>query len=231
MNPREHRERRRDTGSAGRASGALPRLHLIAVDDLVASGDFLARIRPVLEAGGGAMALHLRTRTIPVRRLYEAASRLSELSNETGTLIVVNDRVDVAMAAGAGGVHLREDSLPAALVRPMTGPELRVGRSIHAPEQARDYRGGELDYLVLGAVYPTRSHPGRPAIGPEALGRAAGCGNLPVIAIGGITPAEVPAVLSQGAHGVMVLSGVWRAADPPRAVTRYLQVLQEGGER
>lgn len=230
MSPREYQERR-GAGSAGRASGSLPRLHIIAVDDLVASGDFPARIRPVLEAGGGAMALHLRTRTTPVRHLFEAASRLVELSRETGTLIVVNDRVDVAIAAGAGGVHLREDSLPAALVRGMTGPKLRVGRSIHAPQQARDYRGGELDYLVLGAVYPTRSHPGRPAIGPEALGRAVHCGNLPVIAIGGITPAEVPAVLSRGAHGVMVLSGVWRAADPPAAVARYLQVLREEGER
>lgn len=228
--PRDHGERH-GARSAARPSGSLPRLHVIAVDDLVASGDFPARIRPVLEAGGGAMALHLRTRATPVRRLFEAASRLAELSSETGTLIVVNDRVDVAMAAGAGGVHLREDSLPAALVRRITGPKLRVGRSIHAPQQARDYRGGELDYLVLGAVYPTRSHPGRPAIGLEALGRAVDCGNLPVIAIGGITPAEVPAVLSRGAHGVMVLGGVWRTADPPTAVTRYLQVLQEEGER
>ena len=179
----------------------------------------------MLDAGGSALALHLRTRTTPARRLFDTVSWLSGLSRETGTLVVVNDRVDVAMAAGAGGVHLREDSLPPALVREMAGPGLRVGRSIHAPEQARDYRGGELDYLVLGAVYPTRSHPGRPAIGPEAVGRAAEWSGLPVIAIGGITPAEVPAVLSRGAHGVMVLSGVWRAAEPHAAVTRYLQVL------
>jgi len=213
--------------SASHRLEGLPKLHVIAVDDLVASSDFRSRIRPVLDAGGSAMALHLRTRTTSARRLFDTVSWLSELSRQTGTLIVVNDRVDVAMAAGAGGVHLREDSLPPALVREMAGPDLRVGRSIHSPRQARDYRGDDADYLVLGAIYPTRSHPGRPAIGPEALGRAEEWGSLPVIAIGGITPAEVPAVLSHGAHGVMVLSGVWRAAEPTVAVTRYLEAIGE----
>ncbi len=177
------------------------------------------------------MALHLRTRSTPARRLLDTVSWLSGLSRETGTLIVVNDRVDVAMAGGAGGVHLREDSLPPALVRELAGPSLRVGRSIHSPEQARDYLGGEADYLVMGAVYPTRSHPGRSAIGPEAVGRAVEWGSLPVIAIGGITPAEVPGLLSHGAHGVMVLSGVWRAAEPHVAVTRYLQAIGEEERR
>ncbi len=177
------------------------------------------------------MALHLRTRTVSARRLFDAVSWLSGLSRETGTLVMVNDRVDVAMAAGAGGVHLREDSLPPALVSEMAGPGLRVGRSIHSPEQARGYRVGDADYLVLGAVYPTRSHPGRPALGPEAVGRAVEWGSLPVIAIGGITHAEVPALLSGGAHGVMVLSGVWRAAEPHVAVTRYLQAIGEEERR
>ena len=208
-------------------SRALPRLHVIVVDDLVGSRDFRSRIRPVLDAGGNSMALHLRTRTTPIRRLFEMVSWLVGLSRETGTVVMVNDRVDVALAAGAGGVHLREDSLPAALVREMAGAGLRLGRSIHSPDQARHLRRPVLDYLVLGAVYPTRSHPGRPAIGAEALTRAVECGDLPVVAIGGITPAEVPALLSRGAHGVMVLSGVWRAPDPQRAVKRYLQALQE----
>ena len=215
----------RDTGGT---AGALPRLHVIAVDDHVGSRDFRARIRPLLDAGGSAMALHLRTRRTPVRCLFDTVSWLAGLSRETGTLVVVNDRVDVAMGAGAGGVHLREDSLPAALVREMAGAGLRIGRSIHSADQARGPGRRHLDYLVLGAIYPTRSHPGRPAIGPEAVTRAVECGDLPVIAIGGITPARVPALISCGAYGVMVLSGVWRAPDPQGAVTRYLQVLQKG---
>lgn len=214
-------------GDGQGAVDGLPRLHVIVTDDLVAAGDFHSRIRPVLDAGGSALALHLRTRTTPVRRLFDTVSRLSGLATETGTLVMVNDRVDVALAAGAGGVHLREDSLPPALVREIAGPGLRLGRSIHSPEQARKHQGGELDYLVLGAVYPTRSHPGRPAIGAGAVTDAVQCGNLPVIAIGGIMPAQVPALLSCGAHGVMVLSGVWRAPDPSRSVTRYLQGLRE----
>ena len=213
------------------ASRALPRLHVIAVDDLVDSGDFRARIHPVLDAGGSAMALHIRTRRIPVRKLFDSVCRLSRMSRDTGTLLVVNDRVDVALAAGAGGVHLREDSLPAGLVRKIAGTGLRMGRSIHAPEQASGLRRRDLDYLVLGAVYPTRSHPGRPAIGPEAVTRAVEGGDLPVVAVGGVTPARVPALLSRGAYGAMVLSGVWRAPDPQRAVKRYLQVLREENGR
>ena len=208
-------------------AGWLPRLHVIAGDGVVGADDYRERLRPLVEAGGCALALHLRTRSTPARRLFEAARWLSRASRETGTLVVVNDRADVAMAAGAGGIHLREDSLPVAVVRRIAGEQVRLGRSIHSPDQAGGLRGSGLDYLVLGTLYPTRSHPGRPALGVEALAGAVAGGDLPVLAIGGITPAEVPDVLARGAHGVVVLSGVWHTERPQRAVTRYLEVLHE----
>lgn len=210
----------------------LPRLHVIAGDGVVGAEDWRDRLGPVIAAGGGNLALHLRTRHTPARVLFETARRLSDIARETGTLVVVNDRVDVAVAAGAGGVHLREDSLSVSAVRRITGPRLRVGRSIHSAGQAKGLSGSGLDYLVLGAVYPTRSHPNRDPVGVEAVAAAvaAAGGDLPVLAIGGITPSGVPDLLTRGAHGVVVLSGVWRAGSPQRAVTRYLEVLgQEDG--
>lgn len=203
----------------------LPRLHVIVVDGIVGAEDYPERLGPIVAAGGGSLALHLRTRTTTARRLFEATRRLLELSRETGTLVVVNDRVDVAVAAGAGGVHLKEDSLPVAATRRIAGERLRVGRSIHSSEQAVGLRGSGLDYLVLGAVYPTRSHPDRPALGVEAVAAAVAGSDLPVLAIGGITPSVVPDVLARGAHGVVVLSGVWGATNPRKAVTRYLEAL------
>ncbi len=173
------------------------------------------------------MALHLRTRSTPARRLFDAACWVAHASRETGTLLVINDRIDIAMAAGAGGVHLREDSLPAPAVRRITAARMRLGRSIHSPEQAAELHGSGLDYLVLGAVNPTRSHPGRPALGVKALAAAVAGGDLPVLAIGGISPTDVRGVLAHGAHGVVVLSGVWRTKSPQRAVTRYLEVLRQ----
>ena len=280
----------------------LPRLHVIAGDDVVAADDWQRRLGPVIRAGGSALALHLRTRKTTARRLFNAAEWLVDAARETGTAVFVNDRLDIALATGASGVHLREDSLPVAVVRSTAGAAasghgaaspspgasaapgaapspLLIGRSIHAPEQARflatvpgpakrspaqvqgehpssEGTGGQLDhgrrlgyadhpdYFVLGAVHPTLSHPGRPPIGLDALEAAARTSPVPVLAIGGVTPAGIPDIRMRGAHGVVVLSGVWgsptrSAADlaiggaardaaripPAEAVTRYLEVL------
>ncbi len=207
------------------ATGRLPRLHVIVGDDILAADDHRRQLLPVLHAGGSRLALHLRARRTDTRRLFRATQWLAAAARESGALVIVNDRVDVALAGGAGGVHLREDSLPAPLVRSIAGQRLLVGRSIHAAHQARELRASGLDYLVLGAVYPTQSHPGRPALGIEPLADAVVRGGLPVLAIGGVTPGKVPEILERGAHGVVVLSGVWRARMPQGAVTRYLQVL------
>ena len=215
----------------------LPRLHVIAGDAVVGAPDFREQLAPVAAAGGSALALHLRTRTTSAARLFEVAAWLGGASQELGTLVVVNDRVDVAMAVGAGGVHLREDSLPPVAVREIAGDarfggvRLVVGRSIHSPEQAAVLRGSGVDYLVLGSVYATGSHPGLRPLGPGAVAEAVKRAVVPVLAIGGIEPRVVAPLASLGAHGVVVMSGVWGAEDPPGAVTRYLQVLHtEDGE-
>ena len=231
---------------AGDRARGLPRLHVIVGDGILGAGDFQERLRPLLEAGGRRLALHLRARDTSAARLFEGACWLAGRAPEFGTMVVVNDRLDVAMASGAAGVHLREDSIPPAVAREIVdATEARggrerpaaqgragacdgrffIGRSIHTPEQAAGLSGSGLDYLVVGAVYPTRSHPGGRSIGTGAVADAVRVADLPVLAIGGIEPATTPGLVSLGVHGVVVLSGVWRAPDPPEAVTRYLEVL------
>lgn len=217
------------TGEARERAGRLPRLHVIAGDGVVGAEDCRQRLWPVVEAGGGGLALHLRVRRTTAARLFEVAEWLAEASRAAGTLVVVNDRVDVALAAGAGGVHLREDSLPAGTVRAIAGRRLRVGRSIHAAEQAAGLRDDGLDYLFMGAVYATASHPERTPAGLDAVAAAAAQAAAPVLAIGGVTPACVRELVPLGVHGVAVLSGVWGRKRPARAVARYLQVLREEG--
>ena len=224
----------------------LPRLHVIVGDGILVARDYRERLRPLLEAGEAGLALHLRARGTSAARLFEVACWLAGTAKAYGTMVIVNDRVDVALASGAAGVHLREDSIPPPLAREIAdAAEARggralpgrvddvearrgrffVGRSIHAPPQAAGRSGDGLDYLVVGAVYPTRSHPGGRSIGTGAVADTVRAADLPVLAIGGIEPATASVQVSLGAHGIVVLSGVWRTPDPPAAVTRYLEVL------
>lgn len=210
----------------------LPRLHVIAGDGELVGTGFRDRLAGMVGVGGGRLAVHLRGREMSAARLCEVAAGAVEVGREGGSLIVVNDRLDVALAAGAGGVHLREDSMGPDEVREVAGAGragFLVGRSIHAPEQAAALADGRVDYLVLGSVYETASHPGARPIGAGAVAAAAAAVAVPVLAIGGVGLGEVSGLLALGAHGVVVKSGVWGADDPLPAVTRYLEMLHAEG--
>jgi len=217
----------------GESTTDLPRLHVIAGDGIISAADYRERIGPVLRVGGRSIAVHLRARTVQAARLFEVARWLAESARATGSLAVVNDRLDVALAAGAGGIHLREDSLAPEDVRQVASRaavdarRLRVGRSIHDARQAALYTADLLDYLVLGTIYATPSHPEREPLGHSAVAETVRLASAPVLAIGGIVPGTLPNVLAEGAHGAVVLSGVWAADRPPDAVSRYLEVLDK----
>lgn len=252
-------------------TGGLPKLHLVAGGDILGRPEGWARLLAVAEAGGPSLALHLRARRTPARRLYEVADRLVAVAAAHGALTLVNDRVDVAAAVGANGVHLREDSIPPedarrlwkALREALRGAEpqpgrtsqspgkLRprphprrdgpgtggtglgtggtglVGRSIHSSAQVTEFAVGAVDYFVLGAVYETASHPGRPALGLGVVAAAAERSAVPVVAIGGITMERVASVVAAGTHGVAVVGGVWNAPDPAEAVRGYLDAFPQ----
>lgn len=210
---------------------AVPRLHLVTDDRVLADPAFLQRARDVLSVSGPDVALHLRGPGTTGRALFRLADDLVPRARSAGAWLVVNDRVDVAASAGASGVQLAGRSLPVAEVRALQRrgllSGLAVGASVHDPDAGRAAAGA--DWLVVGTLFGTPSHPGRPGAGPELVTRVAGVTALPLVGIGGITPDRVAAVLASGGHGVAVLRGVWAppGGSPARAVRGYLQALDE----
>lgn len=210
-------------------SGAprLPRLHLVTDDEVIAASGFVAAAARLLEIGGADLALHLRAPHACGRALYEAAAALSATSSRSGALLLVNDRVDVARAAAAGGVQLPRRGIPPAAARRLLGPGAVIGASIHSPAEADEaIEAGGADFLLAGTIFDSRSHAGVRPAGTSLISELVGAG-LPVIGIGGITPDRAAEVLAAGASGIAVLSAVWHAADPERETRRFLELLQE----
>jgi thiamine-phosphate diphosphorylase len=210
-----------------RDSRPLPRLHAVTDDALLGRPDFPELARSVLTAGRERVALQLRGRGTSGARLYELAAALRPAARAVGALLLVNDRVDVARVVDLDGVHLASQSLPPVVARQLLPPERWVGLSVHDPVGARA-AAEHADYLVVGTVFATPSHPGRTGAGPELVARVRAAASLPLLAIGGIGPERVPEVVAAGASGVAVLSGIWGAPDPGAAVTEYLRRLPEG---
>ena len=153
-------------------------------------------------ARAGVHLVQVRERDLAARPLTRLVERCVEAVRGTRARVLVNDRVDVALSAGAHGVHLRGDSMPAARARILAPPAFLIGRSVHAQDEAlRAEDGGGLDYLLFGTVFATASKPGAAATGLDALARVAAATRLPVIAIGGMSAHTIHAVGGTGAAG------------------------------
>lgn len=210
----------------GRGASPVPRLHLVTDDAVLARPGFGELAEELLARAPAPFALHVRGPATGGGALLRAASRLAAAAGPSGAWVVVNDRVDVALAAGAHAVHLGGRSLPLAEARRLLGPGRRLGISVHAEEEARNAAGEGTDWVFAGTIYATPSHPGRGGRGPSFLGRvAAAAPGVPVLAIGGVTEARVGDVVRAGAWGVAVIRGVWDAPDPRGALQRYLHAL------
>jgi thiamine-phosphate pyrophosphorylase len=171
---------------------------------------------------GGASAIQVRLKGLPAVTVLEAARAVARVTAPRRVLLVVNDRLDVALAALADGVHLGQEDLPleAALrVLAASGRRLLVGISTHSPEQAERAARAGADYLGFGPVFPTQTKENHePVQGPGGLAEAVRRAHpVPVIAIGGITPDRVGQVAATGAAGACAISAVNGAADPVSA--------------
>jgi thiazole tautomerase (transcriptional regulator TenI) len=171
-------------------------------------------------------AIHLREKQKTARDLFQAVDLLIN-ANIPISKIIINDRVDVALVTKARGVQLAFHSLETALVK-KNFPELRVGSSIHSYQEGKKAQANAADYVLFGHVFPSPSKPGKRPKGLEELARLTQL-DIPVIAIGGITPENTRQVLRAGANGIAVMSGVLEASDPLSAVKAYINVLKEGG--
>lgn len=199
---------------------ALPRLHLVTDDAVLAHRGFPDVAAAVIARCRGAAALHLRGPATSGARLHAIAVRLSSVLRDR--MLIVNDRVDIAMIAGAHGVQLGSRSITVADARLLMGSHARVGRSVHTVAEAVEAGSEGADFVILGTIFESGSHPGRPGAGIALVREAAAHAAVPVIAIGGITPDRVTVAAAAGAHGVAVLAGVWHAADPAAAVAEYV---------
>lgn len=174
---------------------------------------------------GGVHWVQLRAKTMPAGEQLALASALGGLCRTHDAAFLVNDRVDIALAAGSHGVHLGERSLPPPVARRLLPPGALVGVSVHSLAGAEAAAAAGADYLMFGNVYPTASHPGRPGAGVDALAQIVAAVDMPVLAVGGITPANVLDVLATGCAGVAVISAILQAPDPARAAAAFREQM------
>ena len=180
---------------------------------------------------GGATAVQLRAKELEDEDLLPLAEELSARCRAAGVLFVVNDRVDVALASGAGGVHVGQaDELDH--VRDRVGPGVVLGVSVHDAEQARSAEAAGADYLGV-TVWPTSTKPDATPYGLDGVRAVVAATSLPVVGIGGIGPANAAEVLAAGAAGVAVISAVGAAEDPVAATRVLAEVVGRwrAGER
>lgn len=194
---------------------------LYAITDRVLSGGRDHAALVTLLVSGGARLIQIREKT-PRDRDHLDHVRRAVRAAGSGARILVNDRPDLALLAGAAGVHVGGEDLPPGAARALLGPDAIVGFSTHSVEEARRASSLPVDYVALGPIWPTdHASVSRPPLGPEAIARAAAACDRPIVAIGGIDPARAREALEAGAAAVAVLGDLMTAADIPARVAAY----------
>jgi thiamine-phosphate pyrophosphorylase len=178
-----------------------------------------------LALDGGVDCVQLRDKSASAATLYAQASQLLAVTRQHGARLAVNDRLDVALAAGADGVHLAAQSLPVPAAVRLAAGRLLVGCSVHSLEAATTAAAGGADYVTFGHVFPTSTHPGVPPRGLDQLSQIVQAVDVPVLAIGGITADNLDEVLATGCAGVAVISAILSDPDPSQAAARLRRAL------
>ncbi|MCZ6765575.1 MAG: thiamine phosphate synthase [bacterium] len=167
---------------------------------------------------GGADMIQFRDKHRPASELVRIAASIREICTRTGARFIVNDRVDVAMAVNADGVHVGQRDIPVEAARRLLGPDKLIGGSASTLEAAMALQNDGADYVGFGHVFNTESKiKGYPPVGLNVLERVARELTIPVIAIGGISAASVESVVATGVHGIAVISAVCASGDPTAA--------------
>jgi thiamine-phosphate diphosphorylase len=175
---------------------------------------------------GGCRMVQLREKEWPSGRLLPLARRLRERCGGAGVTFIVNDRVDLAVAVEADGVHVGQADLPARTVRPLLRSGMLLGVSTHDVEQARAAHADGADYVAVGSMFATATKPDFELVGPALIRKLRGEIRVPLVGIGGITHANVAEVVQAGADGVAVISAVCAAPDPAAATRRFLELIR-----
>lgn len=200
----------------------LPRLHAVTDAAVLSREDFPVRAAAIA-AGGACVALHARDRSATAARLVSVTERLLALARPAEASTFVNARPDIAAALGAQGTQLGAGDLRPREARNAFGPAWQgwIGASVHSADEAARARDDGADFLMVGNIYETASHPGRPPGGLPLVETTVRLG-LPVIAIGGVSVERARAVHEAGAYGVAAISAVWDSDDPAAATLALL---------
>ena len=197
---------------------------------LVADADFLKRIAAPGTAGrdllgiveaavqGGVTVVQIRAKALPFREFLDLGLNAADRLAGTGVLLLVNDRVDIALACGADGVHLGQEDMPLATARNILGRDRIIGISVNTVEEARAAEAGGADYVGAAPAFATATkETALPVLGPEGVRSIKRAVRIPVVAIGGINAGNSAALAASGADGIAVISAVLGAPDARRA--------------
>ena len=203
------------------------KLHVLT--DTVLQSRFSHRDLTKMAIEGGADTIQFRQKSGSTRWMIEVASEMKHICGKVGAAFIVNDRLDVALAAGADGVHLGQDDFPIPLARELLGQKMIIGASASNMEEVEKCLVDGADYVGFGPVYPTTSKDDAGVVkGIEILAEVAKAVPVPIIAIGGISPDNVSEVLQAGVHGIAVISSVCCQEDPEQATKALYQMLHGG---
>lgn len=177
---------------------------------------------------GGVNCVQLREKDLPACQLFEIAVELRRITLEHGARLLINDRIDVAMAVGANGVHLGVSSLPVAEARRLLGSERLIGYSAHRVEEALQAEQDGADFISFGPVYhtPSKASYGEPP-GLAQLSKAVKSLTIPVFALGGVKKTSVADVMATGCHGIALISAILTATKPKDAARSILSAMTE----
>jgi thiamine-phosphate pyrophosphorylase len=200
----------------------FPRLYAI-IDATLLTMSGLALAETLAESG--VELIQYRNKTATSRQIFEVSRQLSNALSPRGVRFVVNDRPDIALLAGAGGVHVGQDDLSVEEARAICGSDRWVGVSTHTLEQVEAANRTSADYIALGPIFPTTSKQNPDAVvGTELLKRARQITSKPLVAIGGITLERAPEVYLSGADSLAVIRDLICAASPAKRAREYLDV-------
>ena len=199
------------------------RLYLVTDRSYLAGRDFLAVLNAALR--GGVTMVQLREKDASSRDFFDLAVRVRELAHGHGVPLWINDRLDIALAVGADGLHVGQSDLPAAVARRLMPPAMQLGVSAQTVEQAVQAEQDGADCLGVGAMFPTGTKSDARPVTADDLRRIKKAVRIPVVAIGGVTAGNLALPMSCGADGVAVVSAIMAAPDPEAAARELRQAV------
>ena len=200
-------------------------IYLVTDDGCLQGRELLDCVREALE--GGVTLVQYRAKTASSAEMYAEALQLKALCDSFKVPLIINDRLDIAMAVGAAGVHLGQDDLPCAAARKLLGEDYIIGVSAHNPAEAKAALQSGADYLGCGAVFGTATKADVQKLGTDGLAAICKAKGLPVVGIGGVTADNYREVRAAGADGAAIVSGILAQPDIRATVEAIARVSQE----